>query len=129
MTLKEFLSDLSERIMVVWPLAVAVVLFLSLVIPLISNTQEHCYYSSECRVDECGQTNKTTGRLECVPKTYPVIVYTSDCVKSVKTTKDSYIEAPVIDGSPDMKNAGIKNFSIDLKDNCGKLVYRERQGN
>lgn len=85
-----------------------------------------CYYSSDCRGDECAISD-STGQ-HCVAKQYGVMVWDSPCITKIEKTLKTHIEAPLNeDGTPDMSRAVILEPLTTFNKACGRIEIRKRE--
>lgn len=100
--------------------------YLSLAVP--ANTVprypvQHCEYNAACHSDECA-TPDVYGGFKCVPSQHPVMVWGADCIKSFHGKKDTTLEAPIVDGKPDMSQAVLLHAVLSITEACGHVEVR-----
>lgn len=78
--------------------------------------QDSCTYSSECGDGMCKVWENR--RFVCEPKQYAVAVWDHDCIDKVELTKDSHVEAPLVDGEPDRKHSKLSQAKVRFKEGC-----------
>ena len=52
------------------------------------------------------------------------MVWNAHCIKKIEQTDKVYIEAPMFDGKPDMKQAVIRGQVATYEPSCGKIEIR-----
>jgi hypothetical protein len=81
---------------------------------------QDCPYSDACHSDECAVSD-IRGGMKCVPKKHDFMVWESPCLRNFRATKDTRMEAPMENGSPDLSRAVFYNIDVDRNDACGHV--------
>lgn len=93
-----------------------------------SNAQstDSCTYSSDCHPDQCYETNNSTGLGECHAKRSAVMVWPSRCLSEVKIGTETVLEAPFVNGEPDLSQAKLLHIPVKYRNACGHIELRTR---
>lgn len=55
------------------------------------------------------------------------MVWDKTCLDKAEIQEKTYMDAPVVDGKPDMKKAQIHNLALTYNKNCGRIEIRRAQ--
>jgi hypothetical protein len=83
---------------------------------------QDCQYDERCGAGMCLVWEHT--RMVCEPKQYTVAVWDRICLEKAEFTENSKMEAPMVDGKPDMEHVTLKGTKVTFKSNCWRYEVR-----
>jgi len=60
---------------------------------------------------------------------YAVMVFDHRCLSNIAIKPTTTVEAPMVDGQPDLKHSAMKGASIDIDMSCGHVEIRKNLTN
>lgn len=98
----------------------------TLLYALLLMSPQECTYSADCLASECAVADSARGGQKCVPRQKVVMVWPANekCLEKIELGPKARMEAPVVDGEPDMSQAVILQAVATYKKNCGRIEIR-----